>query len=57
MEVFNLADKLIEERQKNKELQERIDKAIEYYRKNVGQYEEYIHTDYTNEMINILKGE
>ena len=42
MEVFNLAEKLIEERQKNKELQDRIDSAINYIEENSSDY-------YTNE--------
>lgn len=77
MEVFNLAEKLEEERKKNKKLEEeldkykkayineaglthilvdRINKAIEHFREKVGVYEEYIHTDYIYEMINILQG-
>ena len=45
-----------ENKSERNELQERIDKAIEYFREKVGTYEEYIHTDYIYEMINILKG-
>ena len=31
MRIFNLAEELEKERKKNKELQDRIDKAIEYF--------------------------
>ena len=56
MEVFNLADKLIEERKKNKELEERIDKAIDLL--EYGKKTSYLVTDiFINDLIEILKGE
>lgn len=55
MEVFNLADKLIEERQKNKELQEIIDKSIEYIEKNSWTYAGLEEPE-VNKLLNILKG-
>lgn len=62
MEVFNLADKLIEERQKNKELQERINKAIEYIEKHKEKqfaynYEYNLEDKEVCELLDILKGE
>ena len=39
----------------DKELQQRIDEAIEYIEDNMK--EEYIHTDYIYTMIKILRGE
>lgn len=59
MKVFNLAEELEKERKKNKELQDRIDKAIEYIKK----YEIIDQVDYDikpvlEEVIKpILKGE
>ena len=62
MRVFNLAEELEKERKINKELQNRIDKAIEYIHKqttdedtgkNLG-YSDNIDDEY---LIDILKGE
>lgn len=38
-----------------KELESRVERAIYYIKHNM--HEEYIHTDYVNEMIKILRGE
>lgn len=61
MQVFNLAEELEKERKKNKELEERIDKAIKYieeatkYPRGMGL--EPLDEMYAENIIDILKGD
>lgn len=53
--LFDLEADLEEEKAENNEKAEIIDKAIEYIQPKM--INEYLHTDYINKMIDILRGE
>lgn len=61
MRIFNLTEELEKERKKNKELEERIDKAIEYIEIVKGFNEEYKDDwefkVFIPHLLNILKGD
>ena len=48
---------IMKQEEEIKELQDKIDKAIEYIKSQMKEKEEYIHTDYVYKMLDILKGE
>lgn len=66
MRIFNLAEELEKERKKNKELQDRIDSAINYIKitnedllkcDNFLSHDEIIEKKRLNELLDILKGD
>ena len=54
MEVFNLAEELEKERKKNKELQDRIDKVIEYIENDL---QSFLYSAEYKTLLDILKGD